>query len=80
MMMMMMRGLFFFQFDSPKNSTENCLVRDGNNADGFAAQERKEDHHKKRVSMLSLSVVRLFFFFQYECSTSVSEERATVCE
>ena len=79
--MMMMRELFFFQFDGPKNSTQNSLIRDGINADGFAAQERKKDHRKKRVSMLSLSVVRLFFFFKYEYSTtSVSEERATVCE
>ena len=63
MMMMMMRGLFFFQFDGPKNSTQNSLVRDGINADGFAAQERTKDHKKRAMS--ALSVVRLFFFFQY---------------
>jgi len=77
MMMMMMRGLFFSN-STAQRTPQNSLIRDGINADGFAAQERTKDHKKRAMS--ALSVVRLFFFFQYECSTSVSEERATVCE
>jgi len=58
--MMMMRTVFF---SNSTNSTQNSHIRDGINSDGFAAQERKEDHKKRAMS--ALSVVRLFFFQYY---------------
>jgi hypothetical protein len=76
-----MRGLFFFQFDGPKNSTQKILSSEmATTLTALLLRRGKKTIIKSEFRCCLSRSFASSSSSQYECSTSVSEERATVCE